>query len=49
MPIGVLSSYYTLSESKKNENVYLGFDEYEKVLTNHPEYFTALEKVLDTL
>ena len=42
-------SFYTLSESKKNENVYLGFDEYEKVLTNHPEYFTALEKVLDTL
>lgn len=39
--------FYTQSEKSKRE--YLGFDEYAKELETHPEYFLAIEKILDTL
>lgn len=39
--------FYTQTEKSKGE--YLGFDEYAIELENHPDYFSAIEKVLDTL
>lgn len=39
--------FYTQTEKSKGE--YLGFDEYALELEKHPEYFSAIEKVLDTL
>lgn len=39
--------FYTQTEKSKGE--YLGFDEYALELEEHPEYFSAIEKVLDTL
>ncbi|WP_290378263.1 DUF262 domain-containing protein, partial [uncultured Duncaniella sp.] len=39
--------FYTRTEKSKDQ--YLGFDKYAEELQAHPEYFTAAEKVLDTL
>lgn len=39
--------FYTQTEKSKGE--YLGFDEYAIELEKHPDYFPAIEKVLDTL
>lgn len=39
--------FYTQTEKLKGE--YLGFDEYAVELGMHPDYFTAIEKILDTL
>lgn len=39
--------FYTQSEKSKGE--YLGFDEFSEELEAHPEYFPAIEKILDTL
>lgn len=39
--------FYTQTERSNGE--YLGFDEYAEELKNHPEYFLAIEKILDTL
>ena len=39
--------FYTQAEKSKGE--YLGFDEYADELEAHPEYFSAIEKILDTL
>ena len=39
--------FYTQTEKSKDQ--YLGFDKYAEELQAHPEYFTAAEKVLDTL
>ena len=39
--------FYTQSEKSKGE--YFGFDEYADELETHPDYFLAIEKILDTL
>lgn len=39
--------FYTQSEKSKGE--YLGFDEFAHELEAHPEYFSAIEKILDIL
>lgn len=39
--------FYTQTEKSKDE--YLGFEKYAEELQAHPDYFTAAEKVLDTL
>lgn len=39
--------FYTQTEKSKGD--YLGFDEYATCLEEHPDYFSAIEKVLDTL
>lgn len=42
-----INFFYTQTEKIKGE--YLGFDEYAEELNAHPDYFVAVEKVLDTL
>lgn len=39
--------FYTQTEKSKGE--YLGFDEFAIELEEHPDYFLAIEKVLDTI
>ena len=39
--------FYTQTEKSKDD--YLGFDKYAEELALHPEYFEAIEKILDTL
>ncbi len=42
-----VNMFYTQTEKSKGD--YLGFDEYAEELALHPEYFEAIEKILDTL
>lgn len=42
-----VNMFYTQTEKSKDN--YLGFEEYGQELDAHPDYFTAIEKVLDTL
>lgn len=42
-----VNMFYTQTEKSKDD--YLGFDKYAEELALHPEYFEAIEKVLDTL
>ena len=39
---------YTDAEKRTETNEYLGFKEFESILTNHPEYVLTLNKMLDT-
>ena len=43
-----LRKIYTDAENRTEANEYLGFQEFESILTNHPEYVLTLDKVLDT-
>lgn len=43
-----LRKIYTDAENRTETNEYLGFQEFESILTNHPEYVLTLDKVLDT-
>lgn len=43
-----LRKIYTDAEKLAETNEYLGFKEFESILTNHPEYVLTLDKVLDT-
>lgn len=44
----ILRKIYTDAENRIEANEYLGFQEFETILTNHPEYVLTLDKVLDT-
>ena len=42
-----LRKLYTDAESSSESNEYLGFQEFERLLQQHPEYIKTLDKVLD--
>ena len=42
-----LRKMYTEAENRTEANEYLGFQEFEQILNNHPEYVLTLDKVLD--
>ena len=42
-----LRKLYTDAEERKEPNEYLGFQSFEKILDDHPEYVLTLDKVLD--
>ena len=42
-----LRKMYTEAENRTETNEYLGFQEFEQILNNHPEYVLTLDKVLD--
>ena len=44
---GTLRKLYTEAEDRTEANEYLGFQEFEQLLTAHPEYIMTLDKVLD--
>ena len=44
----ILREIYTDAEKRTETNEYLGFKEFESILTNHPEYVLTLNKMLDT-
>ena len=44
----ILRKIYTDAEKRTETNEYLGFKEFESILTNHPEYVLTLNKMLDT-
>lgn len=44
----ILRKIYTDAENRTKTDEYLGFQEFESILTNHPEYILTLDKVLDT-
>lgn len=44
----ILRKIYTDAEKRTETNEYLGFQEFESILTNHPEYVLTLNKILDT-
>lgn len=44
----ILRKIYTDAEKRAETNEYLGFKEFESILTNHPEYVLTLNKMLDT-
>lgn len=44
----ILRKIYTDAEKRTETNEYLGFKEFESILTNHPEYVLTLNKILDT-
>ncbi len=43
-----LRKMYTEAENRTEVNEYLGFQEFELILNNHPEYVLTLDKVFDT-
>ena len=44
-----IKTFYTDAENKIGTNEYFGFNAYEKILSQHPEYILSLDKVLDVL
>ena len=42
-----LRKMYAEAENRTEANEYLGFQEFEQILNNHPEYVLTLDKVLD--
>lgn len=44
----ILRKIYTDAEKRAETNEYLGFKEFESILTNHSEYVLTLNKMLDT-
>ena len=42
-----LRKMYTEAENRTEANEYLGFQEFEQILNDHPEYVLTLDKVLD--
>lgn len=43
-----LRKIYTDMENRTDNNEYQGFQEFESILINHPEYILTLDKLLDT-